>query len=218
MPVYQVQAGMIVEPSICHSAQQEDDLGSGVLQLAPREKIHGKYMPADAFFASLAAERGSLALGVVLSARWRRRTEWRRLGGRWRYRSEASAKFDSMPSTAVATGQVDFILPPEKLPWNWQNQHPSLCHPPSDIKVEEPKDGSDPLSAILAMLDCHKVDFTYYKRTTVNRRLGRRMLLQLERLEDYVRYLRAHPAEVKALYQELLISHQFFETRKHLLC
>jgi len=33
----------------------------------PREKIHGKYMPADAFFASLAAEQGSLALGVVLS-------------------------------------------------------------------------------------------------------------------------------------------------------
>jgi len=64
MPVYQVQAGMIVEPNQVYviPPNKKMTLAQGVLQLAPREKIHGKYMPADAFFASLAAERGSLAL------------------------------------------------------------------------------------------------------------------------------------------------------------
>jgi len=110
MPVYQVQAGMIVEPNQVYSNKKMTL--AGVLQLAPREKIHGKYMPADAFFASLAAEqevlrsvwccRGSMetALGVAAI---------RAAGGVTFAQCEASAKFDSMPSTAVATGQVDFI-------------------------------------------------------------------------------------------------------------
>jgi two-component system CheB/CheR fusion protein len=115
-----------------------------------------------------------------------------------------------MPSTAVATGQVDFILPPEQIALELAkiSRHPYVARPDRTTTVEEPKDCSDALTAIFAMLrNATKVDFTYYKRSTVNRRLGRRMLLyKLERLEDYVRYLRDHPAEIKALYQELLIS------------
>lgn len=215
MPVCQVQAGMIVKPNQVYviPPNTKMTLAQGVLQLAPREKIHGRYMPADAFFRSLAAERGSQALGVVLSGLDGDGAlgvaAIREAGGVTFAQCEASAKFDSMPNTAVATGQVDFILPPEQIALELAkiSRHPYVTRP-ATTKVEESKDRSDGLTAIFAMLrTATNVDFTYYKRTTVNRRLGRRMLLyKLERLEDYVRYLRDHPAEVKALYQELLIS------------
>lgn len=69
MPVREVLSGMTVEPNQVYviPPNTQMTLAQGVLQLGPREKIHGKYMPADAFFVSLAAERGRQALGVVLS-------------------------------------------------------------------------------------------------------------------------------------------------------
>lgn len=200
MPVREVLSGMTVEPNSVYviAPNTKMTLAQGVLQLAPREKIHGKYMPADAFLASLAAERGRQALGVVLSGTdgdgARGVAAIKEAGGVTFAQCEASAKFDGMPSTAVATGQVDFILPPEQIALELAkiSRHPYVTRLEPTTTVEEPSDCSDALTAIFAMLrTATKVDFTYYKRTTVNRRLGRRMLLyKLERLEDYVSTLR----------------------------
>ena len=51
------------------------------------------------------------------------------------------------------------------------------------------------------------VDFTHYRKTTILRRIQRRMMVhKIERINDYVRYLQTNPAEINALYQDMLIN------------
>ena len=76
-------------------------------------------MPADAFFTSLAAELGSKAISVVLSGSdgdgAKGSEAIKAAGGITFAQCEESAQFSGMPNTAIATGDVDFILPPPKI-------------------------------------------------------------------------------------------------------
>ncbi|WP_242054545.1 chemotaxis protein CheB [Nostoc sp. FACHB-190] len=216
MPVCEVQNGMLVEPNQVYviPPNRKMTLLKGVLQLTPREKIHGKYMPADAFFASLAAEIGSKAISVVLSGSDGDGAQGseaiKAAGGITFAQCEASAQFSSMPNTAIATGDVDFILPPHKIAEELAKiaRHPNVTHPLSSQTVEPLPKSEAALPTIFAMLfTATGVDFTHYKQTTIKRRIARRMVLyNLESLEDYVEYLQNHPDEVQALYYEILIS------------
>ncbi|MEJ6483489.1 chemotaxis protein CheB [Nostoc punctiforme UO1] len=215
MPVREVENGMVVEPNQVYviPPNAKMTLAQGVLQLIAREKIHGKYMPADAFFASLAAERGSKAISVVLSGSNGDGAQGseaiKAAGGITFAQCEESAQFSEMPNTAIATGDVDFILPPRKIAEELAliARHPNVTSPSSQA-VEPLSKSETALPTIFAMLlTTTGVDFTHYKQTTLNRRIARRIVLyNLESLEDYVQYLQNHPDEVQALYQEILIS------------
>lgn len=215
MPVSEAQDGMTVEPNHVYIIPPNTKmiLSQGMLQLAPREKVEGKYMPGDAFFTSLAAERGPKAIAVVLSGAdgdgSLGLTEIKAAGGVTFAQCARTAKFDSMPNTAVATGNVDFILPPQEIAEELAklSRHPFIAHPPSANLVENPPESEDALPIVFALLrSATGVDFSRYKLTTLARRMQRRMLLyKLERLEDYAQYLQDNPAEVKALYEEILI-------------
>ncbi|BAY23284.1 signal transduction histidine hinase [Calothrix sp. NIES-2100] len=215
LPVQEVQDGMRVKPNQVYVIPPNTKmiLSEGVLQLSPREKILGKYMPGDAFFTSLAADCGHKAIAVVLSG-----TDGdgslglkaiKTAGGVTFAQCENTAKFDSMPNTAVATGNVDFVLPPEKIASEIVNfsRNPLLACSVPVTEDEELPEAKDVLTTIFALLRSSTgVDFSHYKPTTLNRRIQRRMLLyKLEGLSDYAQYLQAHPAEVKALYEEILI-------------
>lgn len=215
LPVYQVQNGMTVEPNQVYVIPPNTKmvLSEGVLQLSPREKVLGKYMPGDAFFASLAAERGHKAIAVVLSGADGDGSLGLRAikaaGGVTFAQCEDTARFDSMPNTAVATGNVDFVLPPAKIAEELANlsRNPMLASPLPLISIEELPKAGDALATIFALLrSTTGVDFSRYKPNTLDRRIQRRMLLyKLEQLEDYAAYVQGHPAEVKALYEEILI-------------
>ncbi|MBD1931554.1 MULTISPECIES: CheR family methyltransferase [Cyanophyceae] len=215
MPVSEVKNGVAVEPNQVYIIPPNTKmiLSQGMLQLAPREKVLGKYMPGDAFFTSLATERGTKAIAVVLSGGdgdgSLGLTEIKAAGGVTFAQCEGTAKFDSMPNTAVATGNVDFILPPQKIAEELAklSRHPLIAHRSSPISVDNFSQSEDVLSIIFALLKSSTgVDFSDYKPNTLARRMQRRMLLyKLERLEDYAQYLKDHPAEVKALYEEILI-------------
>ncbi len=215
MPVRQVQDRMMVEPNEVYviPPNTQMTLAEGMLHLAPRQKTYGKYMPGDAFFVSLAADRGNKALAVVLSGTDGDGSQGLKAikvaGGVTFAQCEGTAKFDSMPNTAVATGNVDFVLPPqaiaEELTTFSQSVFSFYSQPlPVVTKSPEPETA---LTTIFAQLRTTTgVDFTYYKPATLNRRMQRRMLLyKLNSLSDYAQYLQAHPAEVKALYEEILI-------------
>jgi two-component system, chemotaxis family, CheB/CheR fusion protein len=215
MPVSQVEDGTTVEPNQVYiiPPNTKMTLVSGVLKLTPREKVYGKYMPGDAFLVSLAVDRGHKAIAVVLSGGDGDGSlgikAIKAAGGVTFAQCEASAKFDSMPNTAVATGDVDFVLPPQQIAQELANLsvNPLLSCPISTIAVEELLEQRDVRATILGLLrSTTGVDFTHYKVATVDRRIQRRMLLyKLARLEDYAKYLRDYPAEVHALYQEILI-------------
>ncbi|MEG4576322.1 chemotaxis protein CheB [Microcoleus sp. N3A4] len=214
MPVLEVEDGMTVEPNRVYVIPPNTKLlVEGVFRLLPREKIDGKYMPADAFFTSLALNRGNKSIGIVLSGADGDGAAGlmaiKAAGGVTFAQCEQTAKFDSMPNTAVATGNVDFVLPPQEIGRQLGNlsSHAFLAgQPPVTIPEELPAPGSA-LATIFALLKSSTgVDFTHYKPATLNRRMQRRMLLyKIEKLEDYAQHLLQNPAEVTALYEEILI-------------
>ncbi|WP_191759594.1 chemotaxis protein CheB [Komarekiella delphini-convector] len=216
MPVIEVHDGMSVERNHVYVIPPNTKMiiSQGVLKLMPREKSHGINMTVDAFFFSLAEERRSRAIAVVLSGGDSDGTRGvetiKAAGGITFAQCEDTAKVSSMPNTAVASGYVDFILPPQAIA---QELAKISCHPyikrPTPLKlVEELLEGEDAIATIFHQLrDATGVDFNHYNQTILRKRILRRMVLyKIERLEDYVRYLQENPEEVSALYQDLLVA------------
>jgi two-component system, chemotaxis family, CheB/CheR fusion protein len=215
MLVKEVENGMEVEPNQVYVIPPNTKmiLLEGLLELSPREKVFGKYMPGDAFFASLAADRGHKAIAVVLSGGDGDGSlgirAIKEAGGVTFAQCENTAKFDSMPNSAVATGNVDFVLPPNKIAEELVNlsRNPMLACPLPLLTTEESFAPQDALVTIFGLLrSTTGVDFSHYKPKTLDRRIQRRMLLcKLEQLADYASYLQTNPSEIKALYEEILI-------------
>ncbi|MEG5031669.1 chemotaxis protein CheB [Microcoleus sp. AT3-D2] len=215
MPVNEVKDGVAVEPNQVYVIPPNTKmvLCKGVLQLSPREKIYGKYMPGDAFFTSLAIDRGHKAIAVVLSGGDGDGSlglkAIKAAGGMTFAQCQDTAQVDSMPNTAVATGNVDFILPPEKIAEELAkySRSPLLTGPLPLTKLEESPERRDALITIFGLLKSSTgLDFSHYKPTSIARRIQRRMqLYKLETLNDYVQHLRHNSAEVIALYEEILI-------------
>lgn len=215
MPVKEAQDGMAVQPNHVYIIAPNTKLllVDGLLRLLPREKVNGKYMPADAFFESLAVDRGNKAIGVVLSGSDGDGAlglmTIKAAGGVTFAQCEQTAKFEGMPSSAAVTGNVDFILPPEAIARELANlSHHSFLAGPHPVTIAEasPEPGSVLATIFNLLKSSTGVNFSQYKAATLNRRMQRRMVLyKMEQLEDYAQYLLDHPAEVKALYEEILI-------------
>jgi len=216
MPVHQVRDRMMVEPNEIYVIPPNTQMAlvEGMLHLAPRQKDHGKYMPGDIFFESLAIDRGTKAIAVVLSGSDGDGSMGLKavkvVGGVTFAQSHQTAAFDSMPHNAIATGNVDFVLSPKAIAKELVrlSRSPFLFHPGPLLVVKElPPAPEDALTIIFALLRTRTgIDFTYYKSSTLDRRIQRRMLLHnLENLEEYAHYLQAHPDEVQMLYEEILI-------------
>ncbi|OUL30729.1 ATPase [Nostoc sp. T09] len=216
MPVIEVQDGMVVEPNHVYviPPNAKMSISQGVLQLTPRGHISGHFMSVDAFFLSLAEERKSKAIAVVLSGGdsdgARGLESIKAAGGITFAQCEQSAKVSSMPNTAVASGYVDFVLTPQEIAEQLAriSAHPYINAQTPTKQPEVISERGDTLATVFNLLRAATgVDFNHYKRTTLKRRILRRMVLyKLERLEDYVKYLEQHPDEVKALYQDVLIT------------
>ena len=219
MSVSQVVGNTTVEPNHIYviPPNKQMTISQGVLKLMPREKIRGHAMTVDTFFLSLAEERGNKAIAVVLSGGDSDGAQGAKAikaaGGITFAQCEDTAQIDSMPNTAVATGDIDFILPPRAIAQELGkiSRHPYIAGSPLVNFVEEidkPIKADNALEIIFLLLRAAtKVDFNHYKHTTLKRRILRRMVLyQIERLEDYATYLQNHPLEVQALYEDLLIN------------
>ncbi|HEU4729929.1 MAG TPA: chemotaxis protein CheB, partial [Kofleriaceae bacterium] len=169
-------------------------------------------LPIDTFFRSLAQDVGEQAVAIVLSGSGsdgsRGVVEIKRAGGLVLAETAASAKFDSMPLSAAATGVVDHAYPPRDLARVLCGLSPRDITPESLMLSEDPA-----MDAVLRLLRDHfGIDFSLYKTTTVGRRIQRRVdLLRVSSLESYVDQLRSDPEELNSLYQDLLIGvTQFF--------
>jgi two-component system, chemotaxis family, CheB/CheR fusion protein len=156
---------------------------------------------------SLAEEQGHRAIGVVLSGTGSDGTlgisEIKAAGG-ITFAQDSTAEHDNMPRNAIATGAVDFVLAPEEIGRELVSiaRHP-LARGDGQAAIDE--------SALVRILDVLRemkgVDFSNYKRGTLQRRIARRVILhKLDGLETYVRLLQANAAEVDALYRDVLIS------------
>jgi two-component system CheB/CheR fusion protein len=215
MPVRQVTDATPVEPNRVYVIPPNVNMtiSRGILRLTPRTETRGHHMPIDSFLRSLAEDQRSNAIGVILSGTASDGTlglaAIKAEGGITFAQDEKSAKFDGMPQSAIAAGCVDFVLSPDAIGRELASirAHPYLAPSSSSRTAELVPDGDPQLKDILHLLRAaNGVDFSDYKPATVKRRILRRMALhKAGELKDYVQFLRLHPAEVEALYGDMLI-------------
>ncbi len=194
----------------------------GVLLLAhrPEKSKTERHLPIDLFFNSLAEVHQSHAIGVVLSGTASDGTIGLKAikdnGGFTFAQDEDSAEYDGMPNSAVLAGVVDFVLPPEEIPKKLLEITNVVVL--SDVELQNiPQKDEDVFKQILSLLRIRKgVDFTYYKQTTIRRRMLRRMVVNKnEEPAEYLKFLRGNNPEQDMLYQDLLIPvTSFFRDKK----
>src|SRR5438105_8972696 len=186
----------------------------GALTLVQRtERLN---IAIDHFFESLAEERGSRAIGIVLSGTGSDGTAGLRAikaaGGLTFAQTVESAKFDAMPRSAIRSGFVDLVLPPHEIAREIRRiaHHPYIRRPPSDpeeIEKAAYRHADDLGRIFLSLKKQMGVDFSAYKETTLLRRIQRRMALhRIDKLNRYARFLRDNKTEVEALFDDLLIN------------
>ena len=179
----------------------------------------------DHFFESLAEECGSRGIGIVLSGTGSDGTAGLRAikaaGGLTFAQSEESAKFDAMPRSAIRSGFVDVVLPPDAIAREIRRiaDHPYLRRPLIDAEEAEKeayRQADDLGRVFLSLKKQMGVDFSGYKESTLIRRIHRRMALhRIDTLKRYARYLRDNKKEIEALFDDLLINvTRFFRDEK----
>ncbi|WAS89794.1 chemotaxis protein CheB [Nannocystis punicea] len=215
MPIVVVKDEVPLEPDRVYLAPPGVQLTVADLRLVPiaRPEDRTQYTPIDVFMTSLAKELETSAVGVVLSGSGVDGSsglrEIKGVGGITLVQDPETARYDSMPRAAIATGSVDLVLTPARIAEELQRigRHPyvrsSYARRPGDELVIH----QEQLHRIFTMLrNASGVDFTHYKPPTIRRRLQRRMVLhKLDSVEQYIKYMRENPDEVSKLYQDLLI-------------
>lgn len=214
IPIYRVTDGIEVEPNSIYliPPKKEMIIANGKLLLSDKDPASGLALPIDIFFRSLAQDCGPRSIGVVLSGTGsdgsRGIRDIHEAGGLVIAQETSSAKFDGMPKSAMETGEVDVVLPPERIPSALLAyvRH----HSAADVEAALlPSNAATPegFDAIFQLLRTnYDINFSFYKRTTVTRRVQRRLLMsQITDLEEYVERLRNDPQELNRLYKDLLI-------------
>jgi len=213
LPVQQIADRMTVKPDHVYVIPPNRDLSilHGVLHLLEPAAPRGLRLPIDFFLRSLAADRQGRSIGVILSGMGSDGTLGLRAikesAGAVFVQSPASAKFDGMPRSAIDAGLADHVAAAEELAGQivaCQRHVPLLLAQPDADRPDTEQGGLDTVVLLLRASAGH--DFSQYKKSSLRRRIERRMgLHQLAKIADYVRYLRDNPQECQLLFKELLI-------------
>ena len=211
MPVHKVEDGMKIEADNVYVIPSNTYISilDGHLSLTPRDEISGLFLPIDFFFKKLAFIYQNKAIGILLSGTGADGTEGFRnikAEGGITFTQDDSAGFTGMSQSAVDAGFVDFILPLEKIADVLDEilRQPYTALPSVDLQPENEAE----FRKIIAIIHNKKgIDFSFYKQTTVNRRILRRMALNRKKsLPEYTRLLREDEKEVNQVYHDLLIN------------
>jgi two-component system CheB/CheR fusion protein len=213
MAVQHVEDGVRIEPDHVYVIPPNKDLTvlHGTLQLMELSQPRGVNLPIDSFYRSLAQDQERNAVCIILSGTGTDGT----LGvkaikgevGMVMVQDEESAKYEGMPRSAISTGLVDYVLPPEQMPKQLikYTRHATQRTAPRIATAEGPIPHA--LQKIFVLLRTRtEHDFSLYKKNTICRRIERRMNVhQIDDITDYVRYLQESDREAGILFKELLI-------------
>ncbi len=214
MPVVEAVDETKLQPNRVYVAPPGEHLAilGGTLHLKHRTWEESPKLPVDSFFRSLAEDQKDRAIGIVLSGTGTDGTIGLKAikaeSGMAMAQKPRSASFAGMPSSAIATGLVDYVLPPAEMPDHlvayargpyWQHAQRAERAP----SVPEP-----PLQKVFRLLRRRTGhDFSGYKTSTIRRRIHRRMNVhQIDDPAVYARYLEGNDQEIDILLKELLIS------------
>lgn len=213
MKVYRVEDGVAIEPDCVYLLPPKKNMNiyHGKLYLTETSHIHGLNLPINIFFRSLAEDKQDKAIGVILSGTGTDGTlglrDIKGVGGMVMVQDVLTSKFDGMPRSAISTGLVDYVLPPEKMPEQLISYVQQISKTKTGIDSIVPEKKVDSLTKVLSLLNkSQNIDFGFYKPSTIIRRLEKRMSInQIDKMEDYIRFLQSSATEARILAQELLI-------------
>ncbi len=208
MPVTEARDGMQIERNHIYMIPPKYNLEieTDILRLKEYNHQHINH-PIDIFFRSLARSYENRAVAVILSGTGSDGTNGIRSikeqNGVIIVQSPDSAKFDGMPRNAISTGFVDLILNPDSIAREMAHIAASMLDSSGKLLVTD----SDLMSQVFSILkDITGVNYSYYKKTTILRRIERRIVITHNRnLREYVNYLSNNPEEARLLGKEVLI-------------
>ncbi|MFW6373509.1 MAG: CheR family methyltransferase [Thermodesulfobacteriota bacterium] len=215
VPVQQVTETVALEPDRIFIIPPNANLNTidTHLQLSKLEEMRRERAPIDHFLRTLAETHGEQAVGIILTGTGSDGTlglrQIKEHGGLTIAQDPEEADFDGMPRSAIASGAVDLILTIEKMPEHilrFARTRPQV--PAAAPQKAEPEDAERVLQKIFAHIrTVSGRDFSHYKRSTIMRRIRRRMQLnQVENIGRYLQTLRNNREEVRSLADDLLIT------------
>lgn len=213
MKVGAAEDGVAVEPNSVYTNPPGRPLSirEGRLVLGkPTERLHLE-AAIDHFLVSLAEDQGPTAVCIILSGSSgvdgpRGVRAVRAAGGMCMAQTPSTAQFPSMPQAAIDTGLADYVLPPSEMPASLLEfaRHPQMRRTGDKEDLGE---AAGSLETVLKLLRTRtNSDYTHYKRTTISRRIERRMgLRQIASMDEYVKLLHKDAEELTQLSKDMLI-------------
>jgi two-component system CheB/CheR fusion protein len=212
MKVQKIQNGMHIQPNQVYVIPSGKllTLQKGILKLQPKGL---SLKPIDEFLRSLAADKKTQAIGIVLSGTGTDGTEGLQQvkveSGITFAQDPKSAQYPDMPRNAIEAETVYFVLPPEKIGEELYRiaKHPQIVR--NEIEApKQPLETKDSAQTIFGLLKASfGINFANYKPATTNRRISRRMVIsKIETAQEYVAHLKTNPKELQLLFEDLLIN------------
>ncbi len=223
MPVQQVTETIPLEPNHVYVIPPNANLNTidTHLRLSKLEEKRRNRAPIDHFFRTLSRTHDGHAIGVILTGTGSDGAlgikEIKEQGGLTIVQDPNEAEYDGMPQSAIATGLVDLVLPLAEIPeraLRAAHTKPKVRVPQNEEEIEANE--RQLLQKVFAQIRARTGrDFGHYKRSTILRRIARRMQIRhVEELADYLDLLRSEASEVRALADDLLITvTSFFRDR-----
>ncbi len=224
MPVEQVNEDTVLEANRVYVIPPNANLNTidTHLRLSDLEENRAERATIDHFFRTLARAHDGKAMGVILSGTGSDGTLGLRVikeeGGLTVAQDPSEAEYDGMPRNAIASGVVDLVLPAGEMPEaliRFARTEPKI--PPFFAGDREPADESEMKEKAEAPERLlHQIfsriravtgrDFSHYKRTTLMRRIRRRMQIHnMEELRAYLEFIQGREDEARQLADDLLI-------------
>jgi two-component system CheB/CheR fusion protein len=211
MRVAQASDGLKVKPNFVYVIPPNKSMSllNGSLHLFDPVETRGLRLPIDIFFRSLANDMHEKSIGIILSGMGsdgsRGLKAIKEENGMVLVQEPATAKFDGMPNSAIEAVIADIVAPARELPVKLITYLKFIPNVKADPIIES-KIKSNLEKIIILLRDQSGHDFSLYKKNTLFRRIERRKSIhQIEKIDNYVRFLQENPKEVEILFKELLI-------------
>lgn len=215
MPVLEASSGMRVESDHVYVMPPNVSIRvvDGAFSLVKRPKPPTQVLPIDVLFGSLAVACANRAVGVVLSGTGSDGAlglaAIKAAGGLTIAQEPSTAEYGGMPKAAIDLGAADAVLDPEHIAAELVRlgQHPSLSESQPGGENAEATDDESFAKVLALVREASGLDLTSYRRTTLLRRISRRMLLEgVATMREYLGVLQKRPSEVEALYRDILVN------------